>query len=77
MTGLFNSMLSNSMLSNSMAHPVKLRCCVFNKKTLAVIFLIVVTNGYALITLIGAYAENHDLCFPLTLISVQCCLCST
>ena len=41
------------------------------------IFLIVVTNGYALITLIGAYAENHNLCFPLTLISVASAQCLT
>ena len=29
------------------------------------IFLIVVTNGYVLVTLIGAKTENHDFCFAL------------
>ena len=29
------------------------------------IFLIVVTNGYVLVTLIGASAENHAFCFAL------------
>ena len=46
------------VLCNSMTQPIKLRCCVFNKvflvKENGVIFLIVVTNGYVLVTLIGA-----------------------
>ena len=29
------------------------------------IFLTVVTNGYVLITLTGAYEENIDICFAL------------
>ena len=29
------------------------------------IFLIVVRNGYVLVTLIGTQAENHDFCFAL------------
>ena len=29
------------------------------------IFLIVVANGYVLVTLIGVYAKNHNFCFPL------------
>ena len=48
-------------LSNSMGKPMKLRCSVFNKVFLVnhcMIFLIVVANGYVLVTLIGALAEN-------------------
>ena len=29
------------------------------------IFLIVVTNSYVLVTNIGAQVQNHDFCFPL------------
>ena len=35
------------------------------------IFLIVVTNGYVLVTFIGASAKNHDFCSPLTYRSNQ------
>ena len=34
------------------------------------ILLSVVANGYALVTLIGAQAQNHDVCFP-----VANCMC--
>ena len=32
------------------------------------IVLIIVTNGYVLVTLIGAEAENRDFCFALIII---------
>ena len=35
------------------------------------IFLIVVTNGYVLLTLIGAQAEKYGICFPLKLYVVN------
>ena len=45
-------------LSNSMARPMKLKCCMINKVFLVNhcldIILIVVSNGYALVTLTGA-----------------------
>ena len=55
-------------LSNSMAWPTKLKC-VFNKVFLVLVNhwcdILVVTNGYFLVTLIGAQAEKHGFCFPL------------
>ena len=36
-----------------------------------VTFLVVVANVYVLVTLIGAYIQNHDFCFPLTCINVN------
>ena len=44
----------------------KLRCCVFNKVLLVNHSLIVVTNGYVLVTRIGAQTQYHDFCFPLS-----------
>ena len=29
------------------------------------IFLIIVTNGYVLVTLVGAFTQNHDFCFRI------------
>ena len=53
---------------NSEAWLMKLRYYVFNKVFLVNHWhdiLIIVANGYVLVTLIDAYAPNHDFCFPL------------
>ena len=54
-------------LSNSMARPMKLRWCVFNKVFLVnhwrdIVNCDIVNCGCVLVTLSGAYAQNHDFC---------------
>ena len=48
------SIAKNIWLSDSMARPIIFRCCLFNNVFLGVIFLIVVTNAYVLLTLVAA-----------------------
>ena len=46
-----------------MAHEIKVLCVqqgFVSKPTTGMIALIIVTNSYVLVTLIGAYAKNHD-----------------